>query len=258
MRHYPQAAYDLFRKPAVLVLAGCSHYHWLSKEAGVALRFAADPSFVYDKGEGAVRWVPEANAFFFWWYYLPPENAYRLQHWLGVACGFKGFLYYSLGPASSPVELEEYLRRGPRPDGAFELGRTALINWDLSTHRHFREIRDSWRELRRYEALVLDAHPVGQDDAVYSVLTKPYVYSNLLQDSSGRTYLVVVNGEIGAWDTDSPEVLGPGDTLGVGRCGELEHYTALRAARTVELTLREASRRPFDLRTMQPLEPAGK
>jgi hypothetical protein len=253
LRQYAQAAYDLFQKPAVMVLIGGSHYHWLTKEAGTALGFKAEASFVYEKGRGAVRWVPEADAFFFWWYYMPPEHAFRLQHWIAVACGFKGILYYSLGPSSSPAELEEYLRRAPQPGASIGIGRISLINWDLSTHRHLREVSKSWQELRRYEALLLDAHPLGQDDSLYRIGTAPYVYSNLLRDSAGRTYLVVVNGQIGAWDKDSPEVLTAASTLGLNRYGELENYSVLRTPRTVNVTLSDPSRRPFDLRTLQPL-----
>ena len=163
-------------------------------------------------------------------------------------------MYWSIGPAGSPAELEIMMRDTPDVAYAPTRMRLALCYRDLGTHRHFREVSNSWRQLRRYEDLILDTHPttVAEDEKPYKIMTDPYVYSGLLKDSVGRSYLVVVNGQIGKWDQDSPEVLGPESTLEINRYGELENHTPLREPRTIELQL-TGTARPFDLRTMQPL-----
>jgi len=248
-KDYARDSHELFGAPAVLVMQGCAELAWYSAERGEKWGWQQDPDFAPPK-EPHCRWVPEFGKYRGMNRYLAPDNAWRLQIWMGLARGYKGFMYWAGGPGSSPEHWREAF-------GSGKSSRLCLINEDFTCHRHLAEVSQTWRDIRRYEALLLDTHPVS-DQALAVDIDGRHLYTGVLEDHAGRQYLVVVNGRIGEWDGASPETLAhPQTKLMVGDMGELVNYTPLKAKRTVRFQLTGARGRPYDLRTMESVRTAS-
>ena len=239
---YAKSAYDLFRAPAVFVMQGCGELSWYSERAA---KWGWEPRKDYRSPRiPFVRWVAKFEKFRAFNRYLAPKNAWRLQNWIGVAAGFKGLMYWCGGPLGSPATLEDAWKNG-------RWTRIGLIYDDFTTHQHLVEVTRSWEEIRRYESLILDMRLLDGAGVSFYKINEPRVYTNAFQDSVGRMYIVVVNGNIGSWDETSPYILDyPKTKLTVNRHGELENYTPLKEARTIRLELSSPRYAPYDLRTM--------
>ncbi len=245
VKDYARFTHELFKAPAVLVMQGCAELSWADAASGARYGWEAKADYVAANAPH-VRWIQELKKFRVMNRHLAPENAWRLQIWMGVARGYKGFMYWCAGPAGTPARWRH----------AFESGESAqlgLINDDLTTHNYLREVTQTWKELRRYESLILDTFPIGDPETTARIQGER-VYAGMLQDSAGRRYLVIVNGEIGSWDKTRPETLNfPATSLTLNDFGEYTNYTVLRDARAIRLEIKEPGVEVFDLRTMSRL-----
>lgn len=249
-KDYARDVHELFGAPAILVMQGCAELSWPGAAWGERYGWRAERNFIPARASH-VRWIPEVGKFRVTNRHLAPQNAWRLQCWLGIARGYKGLMFWSAGPASSPGNWREAWRNGTT-------SRLCLIHDDFTAHRYLAEVTRVWSDIRRYETLLLDCVPVP-DMAAPPRTEERYVYTGLLRDSAGRDYIVVVNGQIGTWDGTSPEVLKyPDTTLSLDTMGEYANYTPLEAARTIRIHLRQGGVTPYDLRTMAALAPADR
>ena len=246
IKDYARHCHELFGAPAVLVMQGCGEVSWADEAWG--RRFDIEPreDFVSPKSP-SIRWSSKVGKFRTMNRYLAPDNAWRLQNWMGIASGFKGLMYWSAGPAYSLKQWNQAIEDGSS-------ARRCLIDDDFATHRLLKEVSASWKEIRRYEMLLLDSIPIKEEKPKWKV-AGPHVFTGMLRDNSGHRYLVVVNGLIGQWDGTSPEILNyPKTKLTVGENGELENYTPLTEPRRMIIEMNGSEGLPYDLRTLKALE----
>lgn len=246
IKDYALGAYDLFESPSVMVMQGCANMTWVPAEWGKKF-FELEPrEDSVSSVAPQLKWMPEQKMFRTINRHFAPKNAWRMQIWMGLARGFKGFLYFSGGPGSS---REKWLKVYNNAVNGTDAGRLCLINEDFTTHPHMAEVSQTWKNIRNYESLILNTHPVD-DKVVPLKIDGRYMYSGILEDAAGRKYLVLVNGEIGKWDGNSPEKLNyPNTKLKLDKWGEFENYTPLEKPRTIKISIEQANEL-YDLRTM--------
>ena len=245
IKDYPRFVHELFGAPAVLVMQGCAELSWADAAWGARHGWKPNADFV-PPNSPHVRWVPKLNKFRVMNRHLAPENAWRLQIWMGLARGYKGFMYWCAGPVATPARWRRAFESG-------EFAQLGLIGDDLTTHHYLQEVKDTWQDIRRYEALLLNTYPAG--DLESSVRVKgERIYTGLLKDGAGRRFLVIVNGDIGRWDGTSPETLNfPATRLTLDEFGQFTNYTVLHDARVISVEIADPGVTPFDLRTLKPL-----
>ena len=246
IKDYALGAYDLFEAPSVMVMQGYAAMSWVPAK-WTKKCFGLEPNEdSISPVAPQIQWVPEQKMFRNFNRHFAPKNAWRMQIWMGLARGFKGFLYFSGGPYFS---REKWFKVYNNPEKGTDAGRLCLINEDFTTHRHMTEVSQTWNNIRNYESLILNTHPVN-DKVVPLKIADRYIYSGILEDTTGRRYLVLVNGEIGKWDGNSPEKLNyPNTKLKLDKWAEFENYKPLKKTRTIKISLKQANKL-YDLRTM--------
>lgn len=241
LKGYPGAAYELLAgAPAVFVAQGCAELNWIDEKAGKELGWETKEGLRPPKLPNVV-WRPEVRKFSYWNRYLAPTNAWRLQSWLGICAGFKGLSFWSAGPADDREALKSALKKG---EGSV---RVCLIDNKMRTLPYLKEVADSWKEIRRFEKLILGLHPAHICHE-YTVEGQR-IFTNTFRDKAGREYLIVVNGDIIRYDDHNPEWLDwPKTKLAVNDDGELVNYTPLRDRRTIDIELKAPDVELYDLR----------
>lgn len=246
LKDYFDATWKIYQHQAFATLQGPG---WLSfKNAQAAARYGwqADENYRCATAPD-VRYHPALDLWSTWGFYLPPANAERLSSWLAVCAGAKGiFIWGGLG--DGPDGIDKKIAAGQINAGdAIGVG---ILHYDLTPTPQANELFATWKTLKRLEPVILAMQP---SDTAFATCKDNLTFVNSFTDTAGRRFIVVVNGQIGQWNGNSPDwIQDAHSAFSIGIDGNLTGYTPMTTPRTLTLKVADGDE-ALDFRTIKQL-----